>query len=104
VNDLPTILEEALALPEHDRKDYLDRVCRGNSALRERIQGMIAAATGANAFFNEEPATVADNFEGPGTVIGRYKLLQKIGEGGMGVVYMAEQTSPVVRKVALKII
>jgi serine/threonine protein kinase/WD40 repeat protein len=42
--------------------------------------------------------------EGPGTIVGRYKLLQKIGEGGMGVVYMAEQTKPVVRKVALKII
>jgi predicted Ser/Thr protein kinase len=42
--------------------------------------------------------------EGPGTVIGRYKLLQEIGEGGMGVVYMAEQREPVARKVALKII
>ena len=42
--------------------------------------------------------------EGPGTVIGRFKLLQKIGEGGMGVVYMAEQREPVIRKVALKII
>jgi eukaryotic-like serine/threonine-protein kinase len=42
--------------------------------------------------------------EKQGTVIGRYKLLQKIGEGGMGVVYMAEQTEPVIRRVALKII
>jgi len=42
--------------------------------------------------------------EGPGTKIGRYKLLQKIGGGGMGVVYMAEQTEPVTRRVALKII
>ena len=42
--------------------------------------------------------------EGPGTVIGPYKLLEQIGEGGMGVVYMAEQTKPVRRKVALKII
>src|SRR5439155_5113549 len=42
--------------------------------------------------------------EGPGSVIGRYKLLQKIGEGGMGVVYMAEQREPVIRKVALKVI
>ena len=42
--------------------------------------------------------------EGPGTVIGPYKLLQQIGEGGMGLVYMAEQTEPVRRRVALKII
>jgi len=45
-----------------------------------------------------------DSEEPPGTVIGRYKLLQKIGEGGMGVVYMAEQEEPVRRRVALKII
>src|SRR5206468_7695606 len=42
--------------------------------------------------------------EGPGTVIGPYKLLQQIGEGGMGTVYLAEQTRPVQRKVALKVI
>src|SRR5205814_2294999 len=42
--------------------------------------------------------------EGPGSTIGRYKLLEQIGEGGFGVVFMAEQTSPVRRKVALKVI
>ena len=49
-------------------------------------------------------ATVGDPIEAPGTVIGPYKLLQQIGEGGMGVVWMAEQTQPVHRKVALKVI
>src|SRR6202043_562087 len=59
----------------------------------------------------ENPADTSDgpchdraSAEGPGTVIGPYKLLQQIGEGGMGIVYMAEQTQPVQRKVALKII
>src|SRR5262249_48468207 len=61
----------------------------------------------ADDFFGSTERLPAGNLpahEQPGTVIGRYKLLQKIGEGGMGVVYMAEQREPVVRKVALKII
>src|SRR5438045_36075 len=50
LNDLPTILEEALALPESDRSQFLDTVCQGQSALRQQIEGVIAAAAKANLF------------------------------------------------------
>src|SRR5207244_6195438 len=66
-----------------------------------------AAALGATAVFRPVPGEEAAAVllrELPGTVIGPYKLLQQIGEGGMGTVFMAEQTQPVQRKVALKII
>jgi serine/threonine protein kinase len=84
---------------------YLTQACGGDVALRERIEGMLRDAQGAEAFFGKQGTLVAVPLtEKAGSVIGRYKLLQKIGEGGMGVVYMAEQREPVVRKVALKII
>src|SRR5262245_2095615 len=87
---------------------YLAEACAGDDALRRRVEAMLRDAEKAEEFFGPE-GTVTVNpgqplTEGAGTLIGRYKLLQKIGEGGMGVVYMAEQREPVVRKVALKII
>jgi serine/threonine protein kinase/Flp pilus assembly protein TadD len=92
-----------------ERAAYLDAACKGNAELRagvdsllqahEKRQGLLDAAEFATA-------AVLPPFigEGHGPVIGPYKLLQQIGEGGMGTVYMAEQTQPVQRKVALKII
>ena len=75
---------------------------------------MLRAYADADRLFDTKPAIDADAAtvldptvpltEGPGTVIGRYKPLQLIGEGGMGSVFMAEQQEPVSRKVALKII
>src|SRR6185436_20668137 len=91
-----------------ERTTYLAQACGADDAVRERVAAMLRDADGAQDFFGAEdhlPGMVAAPLtEGPGTVIGRYKLLQKIGEGGMGVVYMAEQREPVIRKVALKII
>jgi serine/threonine protein kinase len=93
---------------------YLAKACGGDPELREHVEGMLRDAAGAESFFKDlhppRPAdrqktmTLAPLSETEGTIIGRYKLLQKIGEGGMGVVYMAEQREPVIRKVALKII
>ncbi len=111
MDELPTIFEIALALPPKARPAYLETACAGNARAREQIQKMLLAHERANAYFGDEPASRAteepteiSQFEQLGAIIGRYKLLQKIGEGGMGVVYMAEQLEPVVRKVALKII
>jgi eukaryotic-like serine/threonine-protein kinase len=87
----------------------VNQSCGDDEALKERLQELIENHFRAGSFL-ESPAAgfaatidVALSPEGPGTVIGPYKLLQQIGEGGMGTVYMAEQTQPVQRKVALKL-
>lgn len=103
-----------------ERARYLKKACPEDAALAAEIEGLVAARKEADAFFEFVPPglTVADPQAGvgavadvdvalveqAGTVIGNYKLLQKIGEGGFGVVYMAEQIKPVCRRVALKII
>jgi serine/threonine protein kinase len=94
-----------------DRAAYLDRACAHDAALRNRVAGLLAADAGAGDFLRTPAiedlcpgAYARPPEEGPGARIGPYKLLEKIGEGGMGVVYMAEQERPVRRKVALKIV
>jgi serine/threonine protein kinase len=109
------IFEQAMALPSREARDgYLLRACGQNRDLRRSVDELLAAFEDAGEIDflkggdrpQEGQTVVADARldEGPGTVIGRYKLLQQIGEGGMGVVYMAEQEEPVRRRVALKII
>ena len=89
------------------RKEFLEHACGTDAELRARIEKLLAAHAQAGSFMQDgEDVTVGVQHpaEQPGTRIGPYKLLQVIGEGGMGVVYMAEQTEPVKRRVALKII
>ena len=92
-----------------ERTAYLDAVCGDDHALRGRVEALLKANEQAGDFL-EIPATDANvtidgpQIEGPGTKIGRYELLSLIGEGGMGLVYLAEQKEPVKRRVALKII
>jgi serine/threonine protein kinase/tetratricopeptide (TPR) repeat protein len=98
----------ALASPA-DRAAYLEDVCRDNPQLRLELDALLAAhgrlGVDPAPCGPELPRTINEpTIERPGTVIGPYKLLQQIGEGGMGTVFMAEQTHPVQRKVALKII
>jgi WD40 repeat protein/serine/threonine protein kinase len=91
------------------RVDYLRQVCGEDAALRERVQALLGVHDTDQSFL-ASPAVAAGATldepirEGPGTVIGSYKLLEQIGEGGFGVVFMAEQTQPVRRKVALKVL
>ena len=111
-----------LADLEH-RKLFLDQACAGNPELRTAVEELLAAQGNAEHFFSkgasalnlpseEIPTAVKDGInentscldEQIGTRIGRYKLLQKLGEGGCGVVYMAEQEKPVRRRVAVKVI
>ncbi len=97
-----------LSTPEV-RATFLKGACGADERLHQRMQLLLAAHEAAGGFIptkdGEETVLASTRLaEGPGTRIGRYKLLQQIGEGGMGVVYMAEQEEPVRRRVALKII
>jgi len=108
------VFNAAVELPAAERAAYLDQVCAGDAALRQGVEELLQAGEQAGAFL-ERPAAAppgpggtvrpaAVSAEKPGDRIGRYKLLQQIGEGGCGVVYMAEQEEPVRRRVALKVI
>jgi serine/threonine protein kinase/tetratricopeptide (TPR) repeat protein len=105
------IFSTALELQLPDRAGYLDRACGDNRDLRRRIDELLGSYGQAGSFMNApghdrapQRTTAEPLREGVGTVIGPYRLLQQIGEGGMGAVFMAEQTQPVQRKVALKVI
>jgi serine/threonine protein kinase/tetratricopeptide (TPR) repeat protein len=92
------------------RAAYLDQACAGHPGLRRRVEKMVAAQAQASRFLEQPAHALAMAVdeqpvgEGPGTGIGPYKLLEQIGEGGFGVVFMAEQQHPVRRKVALKVL
>jgi len=108
--------------PLAEREAYLSAGCAGDAALRLRVDALLAATVSNEFLGGADPSPrqpgAADAGvdgltsllesaaiqEGPGARIGPYKLLQSIGEGGFGVVFMAEQERPVVRKVALKVI
>lgn len=103
------VFEAAMAVDDAvQRRIMLDAACRDNPDLRRRVEELLAASEAS--FMQEPPADLTDETvnvsvtETPGTQIGRYKLLEKIGEGGFGVVYMADQLRPIERRVALKII
>ena len=88
------------------RRVFLDRVCDGDDALQQEVESLLAAHFAAGDFLGRSMVLPQLEVvsEKSGTRIGRYKLLEKIGEGGFGVVWMAEQEEPVRRRVALKII
>ena len=115
------LFSAALELPASERAAYLAEACADDPALRLRLEALLRVHEAAIPFLEtlppgaQEPppgaevtgATVrlsGSPAEKPGDRIGRYKLLQQIGEGGCGVVYMAEQEEPVRRRVALKVI
>ena len=89
-----------------ERERYLAEACQGQPELRQQVEALLDASQQAGGFLAKpiklQPPDLVT--EGPGTVIGRYKLLQQIGEGGCGVVYMAEQEEPIRRRVAVKVI
>src|SRR5262245_60575466 len=104
------IFVAALKRPPEQWDAYLEEACGGDARLRQRVQDLLQAHAEAGRFpqwptpalvstLDEPPVS-----EGPGTVLGPYKLLGQIGEGGFALVFMAEQQEPVRRKVAVKIL
>src|SRR5262245_42286767 len=94
-----------------ERAAFLDGACGSDAGLRRGIEALLRAHDQAGGFLRDrtgtgDPGATVDppGGEGPGSVIGPYKLLEQIGEGGFGVVFLAEQTAPVRRKVALKVL
>jgi eukaryotic-like serine/threonine-protein kinase len=119
LDKLETVFDQARRIDSPaDLERYLASACGADQQFRQQVEAMLRDDARAQEFFGatesrSRPASRElaglvhgdeDRMETAGTVIGRYKLLEKIGEGGMGVVYMAEQEEPVRRKVALKII
>ncbi len=123
-DDVKSIFGQALERPDPvSRAAYLAEACGENASLRAEVEGLLAAMERAGDFLNRapNPTDATQTFGNPaatgtyrpaptaeeaeGTIIaGRYKLRQQIGEGGMGTVWMADQTEPVKRKVAVKLI
>jgi serine/threonine protein kinase/tetratricopeptide (TPR) repeat protein len=110
--EVEKIFHKARALDAAERAAFLDDACNGDLELRSDVEGLLAHSEGGTSRIHLRPEedrleTIVDRgpiSEGPGSRIGPYKILQQIGEGGFGVVYMAEQEEPVQRRVALKII
>jgi serine/threonine protein kinase len=98
-----------ISSPE-ERRAFLDRECGGDAELRASVESLLQAGTLAGDFLEAPalghltPSTAPPPGDRPGSVVGPYKLLEQIGEGGFGVVFMAEQTQPVRRRVALKVL
>src|SRR5216110_3211486 len=111
--DLPnseTIFAQAIeiASPE-ERAAFLEQACGNDAERRREVEKLVVDHFRAGEFLERPAAHIVATVdeplrEAPGTVIGPYKLLEQIGEGGFGVVFMAEQTQPVRRKVALKVL
>src|SRR5215475_1163436 len=102
------IFTEAFSVPVGERAAFLAQACGGDEQLRQKVEALLKTHEEIGDFLEEalDQAASKARLTAMADVerIGRYKLLQQIGEGGCGVVYMAEQEEPVRRRVALKII
>ncbi len=111
-----SIFGQALSLPDADRRAaYLDEACGCDAALRAEVDSLLQAEAAASGFLNSRrphthrAQTLAEPPGGPVDIhpksgLGPYKLLEQIGEGGMGTVYLAQQTEPIKRLVAIKLL
>ena len=106
-----SIFTAALERPSDDRSSFLDQACGADWHLRNRVEQLLRLHEGAGSFLEEPPVAIDSGIddetivaEKPGALIGPYKLIERIGEGGFGVVFLAEQTGPVRREVALKVV
>ncbi len=102
------LFTEAMQLPAEQRSAFLQAACGGDTGLQANVEALLKAHLESGEFLEQGPAEIKAPAtvpgEKPGDWVGRYKLLQQVGEGGCGVVFMAEQEEPVRRKVAVKIV
>src|SRR5207244_3314645 len=118
-DQVESILAAAVEIDsEVKRREYVAQACGGDTELMRRVEELMANHFRAGSFLEEPHAAFSPQGGGlglgatidipiaerPGTVIGPYKLMEQIGEGGMGLVFVAEQQEPVRRKVAVKVI
>jgi len=97
------LFQQAIDLPPDQRGRFLDERCGSDEALRREVELLLRYGREAPESFLERPPGSAPA-DAPGTTIGRYKIIELIGEGAFGDVYLAEQTTPVRRRVALKVV
>jgi serine/threonine protein kinase/WD40 repeat protein len=108
---LESILVTAVEMDsEAERRRFVDQACAGDAELKRRVEKLIENYFRAGAFLESPAADLLATLEEmavserPGTVVGQYRLLEQIGEGGFGIVFLAEQQQPVRRQVALKVL
>jgi WD40 repeat protein/serine/threonine protein kinase len=108
-----SVFLKATEMPQERRKEYLDAACFGDALLRERVDALLKAHDSPESFlerpvFGSEALREVETVDFPSEKtygkVNQYKILQKIGEGGFGLVFLAEQQGPIRRRVALKII
>jgi serine/threonine protein kinase len=112
VTQIEQILAQAVEIVDPlQRRQYLDHACGGDAGLQQEVERLVQNHFAAGSFLEAPPSAVVDGgatmdqpAARPGMLIGPYKLLERIGEGGMGTVWMAQQTEPVKRLVAVKLI
>src|SRR5262245_52181559 len=116
IKRLEEIFDRIVGCSAAERKLVLEEVCAGDAILRAEVEALLRAdqisptlrhaeRINGNSVENQaSPSGASRTGENPGDVVGRYRLLERIGEGGFGVVFMAKQVDPVLRLVALKVI
>ncbi len=102
------LFDQAMELPQAERAAFIREACRDDAPMQQQLEELVASEDGRSDFMDDPTLGTEEGTEKAdplvGTSIGSYKLLQHLGEGGYGVVYLAEQRAPVTRRVALKVI
>jgi non-specific serine/threonine protein kinase/serine/threonine-protein kinase len=98
------LFDQAVSLSDQERTAFLERECGGDDDLRQQVAELLHSSDRASRFLGQVPMEAQSPLAAPAEHIGPYRLLARIGEGGMGEVWRAEQSGPIRRQVALKVV